>query len=651
MKRTFDLSELDWQVAGYIPYVWQREKSMELGLAPKADISPIPAAVPGSVQKALRDAGLLPDWNVGLNARLCDWVENRHWVYQVSLPDDWLQEGETFRLRCLGLDFRGVFRLNGEEIATFRGTHIPHVVDLTPHLAASGNVLQIVFECPPRWLGTPGRTSEIKEWKPRFNYTWDWIPRLVQVGIWEAVLLEVVAADEIEQLRTRTGADPDSGLGRVELSADIRGGDGCTVHVEFADGDAVIRAENLLASRLAADGLAWDDLPIELWWPNGQGPQKLYDLRVVLHGADGEPIDRVERRVGFKHVAWRQCQDAPEGADPWICVVNGRPVFLCGVNWSPIRPNFADVPVGEYRKRIELYRDLNMNTFRVNGCAFLEKECFHDLCDELGLLVWQDFPLSSSGPDNSPPTDSESIDGMAEIVTSAILRRQHHASLLLWCGGNELQTGMDGGPGTGKPLGLEHPMLARMNEIVAELDPGRRFLSTSASGPRFTAEVGDFGKGLHWDVHGPWRVEGDPATWRQRYWQGDDALFRSEVGAPSPSSAELTRRFQGDCDEVPGTVDNPLWRRTDWWIEWPVFVEQTGRQPRDLEEYVAWGQHRQAEALRIAAESCMQRFPGCGGILFWHGHDCFPCTANTAIIDFDGLPKPAARALGEVFAR
>ena len=132
------------------------------------------------------------------------------------------------------------------------------------------------------------------------------------------------------------------------------------------------------------------------------------------------------------------------------------------------------------------------------------------------------------------------------------------------------------------------------------MDPDRRFLPTSSSGPRFGARAADFGKGLHWDVHGPWKLPGTMAEWIE-YWAGDDALFRSETGAPGASSAEIIRRYKGDLAEMPGTADNPLWRRTSWWIEWPMFVEECGREPSSLEEFVAWSQARQAEALIIAA--------------------------------------------------
>jgi beta-mannosidase len=347
--------------------------------------------------------------------------------------------------------------------------------------------------------------------------------------------------------------------------------------------------------------------------------------------------------VGFRNIVWAPCEGAPETADPWICVVNGRPIFLQGVNFPPILPNFADVTEEDYRKRLELYRDLGLNILRINACGFLEKACFYDLCDALGLMVWQEFPLTSSGVENIPPDDEQAITDMVGIAESFIARRQHHPSLVLWSGGNEL-IGLDW-----RPLDTSHPMLGRLQWIVREQDPTRRFLATSPGGPRFSATRSDFGKGVHWDVHGPWKPDGDLTSWAD-YWRADDALFRSEVGSPGASSIEIIRRFAGDLREMPVGASNPLWRRpVSWWVEVEQFVVEHGREPESLEEYVAWSQKRQAQALTIAVRACRDRFPRCGGVILWMGHDCFPCTANTSIVDFHGEPKPAAVALREVW--
>ena len=153
MKKTHDLSQLAWTVEGYTPYMWQLEQKYGRIFGSDAsciDVRPVPARVPGSVQGALRQAGLLPDWNVGLNYRQCEWVENRHWLYRTQLPDAWVDRAAQFRLECAGLDYAGWVYLNGRAIGPFKGTHLPHVFDLTPHIKETGNVLEILFDLPPR---------------------------------------------------------------------------------------------------------------------------------------------------------------------------------------------------------------------------------------------------------------------------------------------------------------------------------------------------------------------------------------------------------------------------------------------------------------------------------------------------------------------
>ncbi|MCE5184650.1 MAG: hypothetical protein LLF76_00800 [Planctomycetaceae bacterium] len=644
-------------LAGFNPFEWNLVKSVHIekddvtaspGAAATAEIRPIPAAVPGSVQKALLDAAFLPDWNYGLNARLCEWVENRHWIYEARIPDEWLTFGKQFRLRCLGLDYCGSIRLNFREILRFKNSHLTYTIDLTGDLQPSGNVLQVVFECPPRWLGQFGWTSKMTDWKPRFNYFWDWTSRLVQIGIWDGIYLEAGDAAELQDVNFTAGADPISLSGQLAVTGKACGPSDYTVEAELSEAGQAIQSASLSLNEFNTTGLCWDALPIKLWYPNGLGEQPLYTVRISLKDPAGHVHDVLERRIGFRHIEWHKCEDSRNDADPWLSVCNGEPFFLQGANWTPIRPNFADVSESEYRKRLELYRDLGFNIVRVWGGAFLEKECFYDLCDELGILVWQEFPVSSSGfGDSNPPTDDKSIEELTSIARSFIERRRHHASLILWSGGNELQE-----QGSNSlPITINDKLITRFAQIVREMDPGRRFLTSSPSGPSYCADAKDFGKQVHWDVHGPWKAGPDlEKDWRP-YWQKDDALFRSETGAPGPCSVELIRKYKGDSAEFPCSVENPLWRRAAWWTEWSEFIMEKGRLPRDLDEYVAWGQARQAKALSIAVKACKDRFPRCGGIIIWMGHDSYPCPANTSIIDFEGNPKPAALAIGEIFRR
>lgn len=647
-KQNFDLSQLDWTLSGWQPDQWRIQYSFESGAAACAEVPTLKAKVPGSVQYVLREAGVIPDWNVGINYKQCEWVENRHWIYEVDLPDEYFKSGKTFRLNCHGLDYCGTVLLNGKQIGEFKGTHIPHVFDLTPHLKETGNRLAIVFECAPRWLGQFGFTSKMTDWKPRYYYSWDWTVRIVQIGIWGAISIEATDGAEIESFRCETDADASTSAGTLGAWGKVTG---AAVTISLKRNAKTIREEQYSAERFNNGGIKWEDLPVELWWPNTHGDQPLYDVTCSLFDESGAEVDTITKQVGFRHIEWQQCEGAPEGADPWICVVNGKPIFLQGANSVPMQSVFADVTEADYRKRLELYRDLGANTLRVWGGATLETECFYNICDELGIMVWQEFPLSSSGKENWPPEDEKSIQELSIIAQSYIERRQHHASLLLWCGGNELAGAADGGKvGGEKPVDRSHPLIARFAEIVSQQDPARRFLSASPSGPTFYAHAVNYGKGIHWHTHGPWKAEGDLDGEWTAYWAGDDSLFRSETGSPGACSAELTRKYAGEIDPYPCTWDNPLWNRhTNWWVEWYVFEKEKGRCPESLEEYVEWSQARQAKALTIAVKACKDRFPRCGGILLWMGHDCFPCEANTSIIDFEGNPKPAALALRKIW--
>lgn len=651
MKSTHDLSELSWTLEGYTPYVWLHEWRHGAGFGASTrciDVRAVPAQVPGSVQGALRAAGILPDWNIGVQARDGEWVEHRHWMYRAPLPDAWLDPQAQFRLECLGLDYAGWVYLNGKEVGAFKGTHVPHEFDLTPHLRPAGNELEIIFDLSPRWLGQFGYTSQMKEWKTRFNYTWDWSPRLVQIGIWDSLALVAVRQGELRRLRCLTDADPQQCRGVLELAGEIAGEGGQRLQVTLARQGALLRQGEYTVAEFAA-GVVWDDLAVQLWWPNLAGEQPLYELTCVLLDATGRELDRQLRRVGFKHVEWRPCAGAPAAADPWLCVVNGQPIFLQGVNFAPLCANYADLTRADYERRLLQYRDLGLNLFRINACQFLERQWFYDLCDELGLLVWQEFPLTSSGLENWPPEDEQSIAGMAAIATSFIERRRHHVSVLLWSGSNEQMGDLQGNKtGMGKPCDLSHPMLRRLGEVVQQLDPKRRYLPTSPYGPRANANPAEFGKGLHWAVHGGAAL-GTLAS-AEAYWANDDALFRPEVYCSGASSVALIEKYAGTLPTFPASIDNPYWTRlTVWWLDWQKVIAIHGREPASLAEYVDWSQANQALMMSREMQACKARFPRCGGVLMWSGHDTFPLTINTSLIDFDGDLKPVATAVAHVW--
>lgn len=653
MKKQYDLSQLEWSLAGWIPESWRMIPDAEdLNATAYNEVAMMPAKVPGSVQKSLLDAGRIDDWNVGMNAVACEWVEHRHWMYETVIPDEWIELGMQFTLNCLGLDNAGYVFLNGKPIGEFKGAHHPHKFDLTSLMREKNNKLRIIMDTPPKWLGYTGFTSKFVEWKARFSYSWDWMVRFVPIGIWDDIYIHVSDGIEICDFVCVSDADISNSTGSLKLSGRIPQAE-VDVRISLYRNDDVIRDETLTAAQFTAAGIAWTGLDVDLWWPNLEGDQNLYTVKCELVDFDGNVVDQITRRVGFRNISWQSNEGASAEADPWICVVNGRPVFMQGVNWTPIRPNFADLTADDYKKRLDVYKDMGLNIFRIWGGGILEKEVFYDLCDEMGLMVWQEFPFSSSSFENWPPEDPVAIREMRGIAETYVKRRQHHASLIMWCGGNELHkkgTREDGTPIT-ISAGYDHPMIAMLKSVVEEFDPSRRFSPTSPTGPILDGEPKDAGLGKHWDVHGPWMPGDNLDDWKE-YWAADDAYLRSEVGSPSASSVEILEKYAAKESFVEPSAEAPLWRRQFdgwWWAEYSKFKAQMGRDAKNLGEYVEWSQKRQADALRIAASACKGRFPQCGGFIVWMGQDCFPCIANTSIIDFNGDPKPAVFALKEVF--
>jgi len=646
MRKNYDLSTLKWSLSGCQPYFWVSGRSMEVNTDLPAVVRKLQVKIPCSVQYALREENKISDWNEGLNPYSMEWVENRHWVYDVTIPDEWIKEDGKKILKCEGLDYQGHIYINGNDIATFKGAYTPHSFDLTDHLRDTNNQLSIIFTDNPRSLGQQGYTSLFTEEKPRYYYCWDWSPRLVQVGIWDKITLEVVKDDSFNSLRAYTDYDFDKKEGIVSVFADVNmTNPNASVKVEVLneEGDIVAERESVSASSFTANIVV--DAP-EVWQSNGNGEQKMYRL-VVKIMVGGKLSDTIEKQIGFKQIRWLPCKNAPKNAEPWICEINGTPTFLQGANWVPVQTNFADVTDEEYKELIQTYKDLGFNLLRIWGGAVLEREIFYDLCDRAGILVWQEFPLSSSGHDNWPPEDPDAIRRFADIAESYIARRQHHVSLLLWCGGNELQRMLDGRKwGCGWPVGYDHPLIKKFKSIVSAYDPTRRFLPSSSSGPRFTADDA-FGTGIHHDVHGPWNWSKDIESWTE-YWKNDDALFRSESGMPGAAPADLIRKY-GKGYEMPASRDNEYWMLTGgWWIEWDKYIAQGGNE-EDLDEYVAWSQKRQADFLYVAARLTKDRFPEIGGFIVWMGHDCYPCPSNTSVIDYLSRPKPSGTALSKVW--
>lgn len=639
MRTTWDLTG-SWRLTGWWPNAWRLPM---YGAFSAPHVPEIPVAVPGSVRRALVDAGVVADPYHGRASRDSEWIEHRHWSFVRDLPADLADELERqpdarVVIWAESLDYAGVILLDNEQVGEWRGAFVPVEFDVTDAVRRGASTMTVQFTEVPAEIGLIGWTSKVRDLKARFGYYWDWTPRMVQIGIAGPIVVEVRSGAPLTNVLVTTEYDENTSAGTVIVRADV---DELTPLSVTVNGPGVDTQNKVVGSgphRVDVGKVEpWQVLPGQL--------QRFYEVSVGVAEPDG---DVKTRRVGFRSIRWQANANAPRGAEPWICVVNGQPTFLGGVNWIPIRPDYADVAEADYRVRLEAYRDLGVRILRVWGGAALETDTFYDICDELGMLVWQELPMSSSGLDNTPPRDDEFVANVREIATSYVYRRAHHPSLIMWDLGNELTDEADNVFDV-LPLSADHPAANAAAEVFGRLDPGRRFVVTSPLGPSMWGLPDNFGKGVHHDVHGPWDQFSDTMEEWQEYWNADDSLMRSEVGVGGANPLDILTEFGltgpfGSAEERSAVEEAWAYTASRW-----LPKLQLRQSTLPLAEFVATHQQRQAELLAFAARRTVDRFPEAGGFIVWMGHDTFPVAASQSILDFYGRPKPAGIALGEVF--
>jgi beta-mannosidase len=386
----------------------------------------------------------------------------------------------------------------------------------------------------------------------------------------------------------------------------------------------------------------------ELWWTNGLGKPALYDLEVVLR-SDDRVLDKVQERVGLRTLTWDQSPDPEEpGTFFFTPVLNGVRIFAKGADWIPADIFVSAVDEDRHRELLELAAAAHMNMVRVWGGGVFENDDFYWLCDELGILVWQDFMYACAVyPDFDPGfwTYSESE------ARSAIQRLRNRPSLALWCGNNEVdwlddqrvwwQPGRDF---LGKRL--FHELFPR---LVDELDPGVTYWPSSPYGgnDHNDAAQGDRHNWQAW--HGmvyPRRFGQKPEDCftpegvTYRHYAEDFGRFISEFGIQSSPSMETLKRSlpahelhlgsQGIMDRV---KDDPK----DKGIRY--LIPQTGA-PADLDQYIDFSMIAQAEGLKFGIEHYRRRMPHCSGTLVWQLNDCWP-GISWSLVDYYGHEKAA----------
>jgi beta-mannosidase len=647
LNRRLDLGGADWEFAPFLGDEWIWKKAHE---ETTGDVRWMPATVPGSVHDDLWRCGEIADPYSGRNSLLSEWVPARTWVYRKTFRLPSMRLGTRASLLFRGVDHDARFYLNGHHLGDHSGMFTPARFELDRVLRADEpNTLAVVLLPAPAGEPQVGVTARVRTLKSRMNYGWDFCPRMVHVGIWDDVRLDLTGAIGISDVYVRPRLN--SGLNgadlRIAAQLEAPAPVGARVETTILAGGRVVggaRSEHRLAAGTSSiTQSVLIDRP-ELWWPNGCGEPALHSANVRVIDEDG--LISHERMVtfGIRRVELLS-NDTPDlTARPYTFAVNGRRLYVNGWNWVPMDVLYGVERPAKLARLIELARRANVNLLRVWGGGLIEKESFYALCDRAGIMVWQEFAQSSSGIASTPAEDADYVEAVARQADGIVRAKRNHASLVVWCGGNELADA------TGRPLDESSPVLRELRAVVRRLDPDRHWLPTSPSGPvsdNTLSAIDSNPDALH-DVHGPWEHQG--LTEHCRLYNRSTSLFHSEFGAEG-----ITNRAPLDAavplvHQWPPTRQNREWtHRGAWWINDRVVTAAFGR-IGDMDDFIRASQYLQAEALRYAIEANRRRQWRNSGSIPWQLNEPFPNGYCTSAVDYFARPKAAYYAVAQAYA-
>lgn len=638
-----------------------RKDLPELTQAGKVDW--LPAQVPGYVHLDLVRNGVIEHPFYRMAEAGCQWVDDTGWIYRTTFEFEASDEFPVRQLFFECLDTVCTVFLNGTKIASHDNAFLPLTVDVSEVLIEGENSLVVEFQSAVK-VGTERMMAyfakEGMEYpranfydrsfvrKPQYMFGWDWGPRLASCGIAGVVsLVERAAVTQIVDVWQRQEHLAD---GSVQVSV--------TVETDRELGD------------LKLEGSFWDDA--EFWsldfestgtvhrasvvvadpvlWTVFDSEPHLYDLSVELYTADEEFVDSREIRVGLRTI--ELVRESDEIGESFSFKLNGESLYALGANWIPDHSFPCTVTRSQVREKIEAAKDMGMNMLRVWGGGLMESEDFYDACDEVGILVWQDFPYGCA----YYPDDAEHQAVARKEAEFHIKRLRNRASLALWCGNNENHTMFDspwGGVESNPPRYYgEHLYHGALQTACDELDPDHAYVASSPFGKdeskateggvdHFNHNMGFVGDSHYWDV---WHGRGD---WK--FYKDSNARFSSEFGFASAPSMEVFEEFISRKAFLPFSDEVNWHNKTRKPIA--VFMDMVHLhypQIETVEDLVYCTQLNQRDAMRFGIEH-WRTSNFCMGALIWQLNDCWP-VQSWALMDSFGHWKAAAYELRRLFS-
>lgn len=609
------------------------------------------AHVPGSVYADLMADGTMPD---------PFWRENeldafermkKDYVYQRAFTVTEAQLAHAHvELVCEGLDTLAHVSLNGREIAFADNMHITWVWDVKEQLHAGENTLEIRFDSPilycakkaeeaPGWESSDATPGFRHLRKAHCMFGWDWGPRLPDAGIWRPIFLRTWDTARLENaLMLQAHHD---GVVDVTIRPEIAGESAWSAEITAPDGEVLTLPETMAAEQVIAIQNP------QLWWPNGLGKQPLY--RVTVRLATG---DTRMWRIGLRTMTVSREKD--EWGEEFCHVVNGMKVFAMGADYIPEDNILARVTPERTRRLLEDCKAANFNAIRVWGGGYYPDDAFYDICDELGLLVWQDLMYACAFYDLTPDFERS----IRVETHQNVARLRHHASLALICGNNEMEMFMAGANSAlinhrtweFVPTYPHHITdYVKMFEyilpaIVKETAPQTYWWPASpSSGGNFDAPNDENrGDNHYWDV---WHGEKPFTEYRKFFFR-----YASEFGFQSFPCLKSVKQFTlPDDRNIFSRVMERHQRNQAANGKILSYLSQTFRYPNSFDDLLYASQLMQAEAIRYGVEHWRRNRGRCMGAIIWQLNDIWP-VASWASIDYYGRWKALHYAAKRFFA-
>ncbi len=610
---------------------------------------PIPATVPGAVQLDYAKAYGYKDYWYEENYKQFTWMEDEYWTYSTEL-DFTCAEGEKAIFYFGGIDYEYTILANGTELCHGEGMFTPVKVDLT---AFSGQKtrLDAVIHPIPKCNARPYTRYEAREsCKPPSAYGWDWHPRLVPMGIWEESYLEIIPEGTLTNLECTYRLNDTLDICHVDVTAEIYGEDDVTVTLNAPDGTAVY-SETRRFTEGNTNTVSFELQKPKLWYPRGYGDQPIY----VLTAECGKSPKKLTKKLGFRRAKLvRNPDDEAPGFpksrydSPATFEINGIKVFAKGSNWvnTEIFPCLMDEK--RYRELIDLAYGANMNVFRVWGGGFINKESFYDICDEYGIMIWQEFMMSC----NLYPDKDHFLSVLEREVTTIVKRLRTHPCLVLWCGGNELLNSWSG-------MTEQSHALRLIDAICYKYD---RFTPYNMTSPLTGMGHGSY----HNLVNGEEGRSANPNNLPEGVKLEGEYEFLTaltycrhtaytEFGCCGGATPEYIKKYVTDGESYENcSPDNPVWVAHHAFNSWSPSswlrkceVEYYFGGYSNVDDLLNKTLVIQSVCYKTMFEEMRKQAPRCSMAINWDYNEPWPCAAGNSLVNWPAEPKPALDSVRE----